>query len=629
MCKPQKTLCCVIWLVLITVALPARVQARPAPGGAPQGKLAVAITYTGDFYRATFGYTPDAPNIRHYALILPASALAEHGKDAAGVFSGLAFPAPDEDVAWRAEVAGAQDWALPYLHAAPGGTIVVPLPPGDYAVWAAFIAAPLSRAEAGVGEDAILWAGVTGGGASTRTPVTVTVAAGETTAVTLPLTDANGWACPWLYVHDGDEYVRTTEVLRTPAAEPPAPYREVTRLGRVPVVDGAVRLRLAEEKDEVTTLDAFTIVANGVHLAPDGQPALAAADGATVDLAQGEHLDLTFTLPPALAARPWVQTSVTAVGFYLPVEQAADPLPSWHDGAAKQAILEFVQEVTDEDGANYAPPAERIATFDNDGTLWAEQPVYVQFLFALDRVKALAPDHPEWQEQEPFASLLKGDLKDALAGGEQAVAAIIAATHTGMTTDEFAAIVADWMATARHPETGRLYTEMVYQPMLELLAYLRANSFKTYIVSGGGVEFMRPWAEAVYGIPPEHVVGSSVKTAFELRDGEPVLTRLAELNFYDDKEGKPIAINQNIGRRPIAAFGNSDGDLQMLQWTTAGDGLRLGLLVHHTDAAREWAYDRTSSVGKLDAALDAAPEQGWIVVDMAQDWKTVFPEVQE
>lgn len=312
------TLCCVIWLALITVALPARVQAWPTPGGAPQGKLAVTVTYAGGFYRETFGYAPDAPNIRHYALILPASALATHGKDTVGVFSGLAFPAPDEDVAWRAEVAGAQDWALPYLHTAPGGEVVVPLPPGDYAVWAAFIAAPLSRAEAGVGDDAILWAGVTGGGASTRTPVTVTIAAGATTAVTFPLTDANGWACPWLYVYDGDAYVRTTEILRTPVADPPTAYREVTRLGRVPVVDGAVRLRLAKEKDEITTLDAFTVVANGVHLAPDGQPALANADGLTLELHRGEQLDLVFTLPPALARRATVQLSVIAVGYYLP-----------------------------------------------------------------------------------------------------------------------------------------------------------------------------------------------------------------------------------------------------------------------------------------------------------------------
>ena len=312
-----------------------------------------------------------------------------------------------------------------------------------------------------------------------------------------------------------------------------------------------------------------------------------------------------------------------------PLCAGIDPLPSWNEGATKAAILDFIGQSADPASAGFVPVADRIAVFDNDGTLWSEKPVYFQFLFALDRVKALAPEHPEWQEQEPFASLLKGDLKSALAGGEQAVMAIIAATHTGMTTDEFAAIVADWIATARHPESGLLYTEMVYQPMLELLAYLRANDFKTYIVSGGGSEFMRPWAEQVYGIPPEQVVGSSVKTAFELHDGEPVLTRLAELNFYDDKEGKPIAINQTIGRRPIAAFGNSDGDLQMLQWTTAGDGPRLGLLVHHTDAAREWAYDRTSSVGKLDAALDATPEQGWIVVDMAQDWKVIFPEVKE
>ena len=317
--RPGITLCCVIWLVLNTIVLPARVQARPLLGGAPLGKLAVTITYSGDFYRETFGYTPDAPNIRHYALILPAEVAAHYGRDADGVFSGLQFPATAETpVQWRPEVDGALDWALPYLHLAPGGQYTATMKPGQYAVWTAFIAAPLSRAEAGVGEDAILWAGVTGGGASTRTPVTVTVAAGETTALSVPLTDANGWACPWLYVYDGDEYVRTTEILRTPAADPPIAYREVTRLGRVPVVDGAVRLRLTEEKDEITTLDAFTVVANGVHLAPDGQPALASADDATLELARDEQLDLVFTLPPALARRTEVQLSVIAVGYYRP-----------------------------------------------------------------------------------------------------------------------------------------------------------------------------------------------------------------------------------------------------------------------------------------------------------------------
>jgi len=251
--------------------------------------------------------------------------------------------------------------------------------------------------------------------------------------------------------------------------------------------------------------------------------------------------------------------------------------------------------------------------------------MYFQFFFALDRVKVLAPQHPEWKDKEPFASLLKGDAKGALAGGERAMLEIIMATHAGMTTEEFAQTVKDWIATARHPRTKRPYTEMVYQPMLELLAYLRANGFKTFIVSGGGIEFMRPWTETVYGIPPEQVIGSSIKTKFELRDGKPVLVRLPEIDFIDDKAGKPVAINQHIGRRPIAAFGNSDGDLQMLQWTTAGSGARFALLVHHTDAEREWAYDRTSSIGRLDKALDEAQAKGWTVLDMKNDWKTIFP----
>ncbi|MFZ5831090.1 MAG: HAD family hydrolase [Planctomycetota bacterium] len=305
--------------------------------------------------------------------------------------------------------------------------------------------------------------------------------------------------------------------------------------------------------------------------------------------------------------------------------RAADPLPSWNDTPTKQAIVTFVEKVTTEGSPDYVPPAERIATFDNDGTLWAEKPMYFQFFFALDRVKQLAPEHPEWKEKEPFASLLKGDLKAALAGGEKAALEIVMSTHAGMTTQEFEKTVEDWISTARHPETGRLYTEMVYQPMLELLAYLRANGFKTFIVSGGGIEFMRPWTERVYGIPPEQVFGSSIKTMFEIRDDGPVLVRLPEVNFIDDKEGKPVGINSHIGRRPIFAAGNSDGDLQMLEWTTGGKGPRFGLLVHHTDAEREWAYDRDSPVGRLDKALDEAPRRGWRVVDMKDDWKVIYP----
>jgi len=306
-------------------------------------------------------------------------------------------------------------------------------------------------------------------------------------------------------------------------------------------------------------------------------------------------------------------------------EQAADPLPSWNDTAAKKAIVEFVRKVTTEGAPDFVPAAERIAVFDNDGTLWSEQPLYFQMAFVLDRVKALAPGHPEWKEKEPFASLLKGDLKSALAGGEPAAFEILKATHAGMTTDEFAKIAGDWIATAKHPKTGRLYTEMIFQPMLELLAYLRANGFKTFIVSGGGIEFLRPWAEKVYGIPPEQVVGSSIKTKYELRNGRPVLVRLPEMNFFDEKAGKPVGIHSHIGRRPIAAFGNSDGDQQMLQWTAAGGGVRFLALVHHTDAEREWAYDRASFIGRLDKALDEAKEKGWTVISMKDDWNRIFP----
>jgi phosphoserine phosphatase len=304
---------------------------------------------------------------------------------------------------------------------------------------------------------------------------------------------------------------------------------------------------------------------------------------------------------------------------------AVDPLPSWNDSPPRQGIVQFVETVTREGSADFVPVEERIAVFDNDGTLWSEQPLYFQALFAFDRVRQLAPQHPEWKTTEPFASVLRGDMKGALAGGEHALLELVMATHTGMTTEEFDKIVQDWIATARHPTTGKLYTDMVYQPMLEMLAYLRANGFKTYIVSGGGIEFMRPWVERVYGIPPEQVIGSSIKTRFELREGRPVLARLPEINFIDDKAGKPVGIQQHIGRRPIAAFGNSDGDLQMLQWATAGDGRRLGVIIRHTDAQREWAYDRESSVGRLDQALDDAGENGWVVVDMQRDWKRIYP----
>jgi hypothetical protein len=313
----------------------------------------------------------------------------------------------------------------------------------------------------------------------------------------------------------------------------------------------------------------------------------------------------------------------------VPMLRASDPLPSWNDTPSKQSIIAFVQQVTKEGSPEFVPAPERIAVFDNDGTLWAEQPMYFQLAFALDQVKRLAPQHPEWKEKQPFKAVLEGDLKTVLAGGEHALLEIVMATHAGNTTDEFAQTVNDWLATARHPKTGRPYTDMVYQPMLELLAYLRANEFKTYIVSGGGIEFMRPWSERVYGIPPEHVIGSSIKTEFELRDSIPVLVRLPEINFIDDKAGKPVGINQHIGRRPIAAFGNSDGDHQMLQWTTAGSGARFALLVHHTDAEREWAYDRSSSIGHLDKALDEAQEKGWTVVDMKHDWKYIFPFEQK
>jgi phosphoserine phosphatase len=309
-----------------------------------------------------------------------------------------------------------------------------------------------------------------------------------------------------------------------------------------------------------------------------------------------------------------------------PAAAAQQPLPSWNDGPAKTAIIEFVRRVTQQGSPDFVPPAERIATFDNDGTLWSEQPIYFQLAFALDRVKALAPQHPEWKTMQPFKAVLDGDMRSLAASGNKGLAELVMATHTGMTTDEFTKTVQDWVATARHPRFKRPYTDLVYQPMLELLTYLRANGFKTYIVSGGTVEFMRAWAERVYGIPPEQVVGTTFVTKFELRpDSTPVLVREPKIDFIDDGPGKPVSIGKFIGRRPILAFGNSDGDLQMLQWTAAGTAARFMGLVHHTDSTREWRYDRQSHIGKLDKALDEATARKWVVVDMQRDWKVIYP----
>ena len=313
--------------------------------------------------------------------------------------------------------------------------------------------------------------------------------------------------------------------------------------------------------------------------------------------------------------------TIPASGEYA---QGQTLLPSWNEGPTKQSILDFVRGVKTAGGPHFVKPEERIAVFDNDGTLWSEQPFYFQVVFALDRMKAMAPQHPEWKDNPLYAAVLNNDMKAVAAGGLKALLELATITHAGMTTDEFAKIVADWIASARHPRFNRLYTDIIYQPMLELLAYLRANGFKTFIVSGGGVEFMRVWVEQVYGIPPEQVIGSSIVTKFEMVAGVPVLTRLPQLNFMDDNVGKPVAINMHIGRKPIAAFGNSDGDLQMLQWTTASTGSRFGLLVRHTDPVREYAYD-ASSMGKLDVALKEAAAKGWTVVDMKNDWNRVYP----
>ena len=302
-----------------------------------------------------------------------------------------------------------------------------------------------------------------------------------------------------------------------------------------------------------------------------------------------------------------------------------DPLPSWNDGAVKKSITDFVARVTREGGPDFVPVDERIATFDNDGTLWCEQPMYFQALFAMDRVKAIAPKHPEWKDKEPFKALIDGDMKAVAAAGEKGLVAFVAATHSGMSVDEFHRIVLDWLNTARHPRFKRPYDSLIYQPMLELLTYLRANNFKTFIVSGGGIDFMRPWTEKVYGIPPEQVVGSSAITKFEMVGGKPVLMKTAQVEFIDDGPGKPVGINRFIGRRPIFAFGNSDGDQQMLEYTAAGSGARFMGIVHHTDAAREYAYDRQSHIGRLDKALDEGLNRGWAITDMTRDWGTIFP----
>lgn len=302
-----------------------------------------------------------------------------------------------------------------------------------------------------------------------------------------------------------------------------------------------------------------------------------------------------------------------------------DPLPSWTDSSSKKYIIQFVRTISTEGSKNFVPPASRIAVFDNDGTLWAEQPYYFQLSFTIDRVKALSSKYPEWKEVQPFKAALEEDFKTLIKGGKKSLLELVQATHSGVSEKEFARIARDWLSTARHPETGRLYTEMVYQPMLDLLNYLRANGFKTYIVSAGGLEFMRVFAKEVYGIPPEQVIGSSIKTEFIMSKGKPKIFRTPDINFINDKGNKAVAISQQIGRRPLAAFGNSDGDLQMLQWTMAGDGLRLAGLIHHTDAKREWAYDRSSPIGLLDKALDEAKKKGWIIVDMKKDWEVIFP----
>jgi hypothetical protein len=333
--------------------------------------------------------------------------------------------------------------------------------------------------------------------------------------------------------------------------------------------------------------------------------------------------------------RPKFQALLILTGFILLLfscdraDPTHDPLPSWHEGPRKMRIISFVETISDPGNDAYVKPSARIAVFDNDGTLWAEKPIYVQLAFALARIREIAPQHPQWQREEPFAAVLKGDLETVMAGGEAALGKIIAASHSGMTARQFSAIVSRWLAVARHPETDRLYTEMVYQPMLELIRYLQANDFTVFIVSGGGTAFMRPWTEAVYGIPPHQVVGSSLRSEFAIENGAGVIRRLPEMEFFNDKAGKPVGIYRCIGRRPIAAFGNSDGDLEMLQYAASGKGERLSMFIHHTDSLREWAYDRHSAIGQFAKGLDYAQRHNWPIVDMASDWRQVYPPQTE
>jgi len=335
--------------------------------------------------------------------------------------------------------------------------------------------------------------------------------------------------------------------------------------------------------------------------------------------------------PTMLAGKPLAR--LPAAAWLMPLllallgnaaAQVVDPLPSWSDGATRTRIVAFVKAVTEPGSKDFVPAADRVAVFDNDGTLWSEQPMYFQLAFALDRVRALAPRHPEWKDQQPFKAALEGDMKALAAAGEHGLLELVMATHAGNTTEEFAQIVRDWAKTARHPKLDRPYTELTFRPMRELLDYLRANGFRVWIVSGGGIEFLRVFAEDLYGVAPEQVIGSSIKTRYELRDGKPVIVRLPQIDFIDDKAGKPVGIHKFIGKRPIAAFGNSDGDFQMLEWTTSAPGARLGVIVHHDDGEREFAYDRKGAVGKLDRGLDEAARRGWLVVSMKNDWKAVY-----
>lgn len=327
-----------------------------------------------------------------------------------------------------------------------------------------------------------------------------------------------------------------------------------------------------------------------------------------------------------IGCTPQQESGVDKDGSTIEETQLVQPLLSWNDGTTKQAIIDFVEKTTTEGSADFVEVKNRIATFDNDGNLWSEQPMYFQLIFAIDRIKTMAPEHPEWKTIEPYKSILEGDVEKALAGGTKAIIQLIMTTHAGMTTDEFNQVVKDWLATAKHPKTGKPYNEMIYQPMLELLDYLRAHDYKTFIVSGGGIDFMRAWVEEAYDIPPHQVIGSSNKVKFEVsEDGTPQLIKQPELNFIDDKEGKPVGIYQYIGMRPVFASGNSDGDYQMLQYTTAGEGPRFGLLLHHTDSVREFAYDRESHIGQLNKGLDDADKMGWTVIDMAKDWKVIYP----